>query len=123
MPIGPNGESLPYPGDPGFGGGMSPGAPELTQTGDPELDDALLGAEGLEEEDPALAGDPVEFLREAIDNLQQYIDAEDDDVNIGQALKFQAGIQSILAAEQKALESATGVTPAAKVVARQRRQA
>lgn len=135
MPIGPNGERLPYPGDPGGGGGaleamlgggggMFPGAPEMTSTGDPELDDALMGSPEDEEEleGGAGIGDPLEFLRTAIDSLQEYIDAEDDDVNISQALKFQAGISSILAGEQKALETATGVTPAAKVVARRNRQ-
>lgn len=118
MPVGPNGERLPYPGDPGFGMAGAGGgalAPE---------DAAILGEE---EDDPELAsagggGDPLEFLRAAIEDIQSYIDQEDDDVNMAEALKLQAGIQRILANEQKAAEAAGGVTPAAKFVSRSRSQ-
>ena len=45
MPVGPNGEPLPYPGDPGFPGGPGPGMPmgmPIDPMGMPTMDPGML---------------------------------------------------------------------------------
>lgn len=71
---------------------------------------------------PSLSSQPdgsnLDALREAIDRLQTYMHGEDDDQNIAKAAKLLAGLQDILAGEQKLTESALNVSPQAKFLAR-----
>lgn len=53
----------------------------------------------------------VTFLRQAIDAIQQYLRVEPDDIDQQAAMKVMAGLQQILAKEQKDMESAVGITP------------
>lgn len=63
-------------------------------------------------------GSNLDFLRDAIDALRSYMEGEDDDVNIATAAKLLAGLQSILADEQKLTEKALQVPAQAKFLAK-----
>lgn len=68
--------------------------------------------------DASAPSDPLDLLRDAIQNLQDYLDQEDDDVNSAEGSKVLAGLYKILANEQKNSEQALGVTPAHKAMRR-----
>jgi hypothetical protein len=53
----------------------------------------------------------VTFLRQAIDAIHQYVNVEPDDIDVQAAMKVMAGLQQILAKDQKDMESAVGITP------------
>ena len=63
-------------------------------------------------------GNPLDLLRTAIDALSQYLTVEPDDIDSHAAAKVLAGLQAILAKNQKDQESATGVTPASRFLSR-----
>ena len=87
----------------GMGGGMGGPPPSIE----------LPGAEAA-----APASSPGETLQSAIDAMQSYIDGEKDDIDKQVALEVQAKIQSLLAKSQKEMESAQGVTPVHRGMAR-----
>lgn len=92
MPIGPNGEALPYPDEapPGFGGmpfGVG-GPPESIQ----------VSPGGGEEEAPSA---PADLLRDMLDLAAQYREGEDDDEDLLQIEKVTTLIQQLLANNQK----------------------
>jgi len=53
----------------------------------------------------------VNYLRQAIDAIQQYISVEPDDIDVQAAMKVMAGLQQILAKDQKDMETSVGITP------------
>jgi hypothetical protein len=62
--------------------------------------------------------DVESLLQEALDALKQAEAAEEDHVDTQTIMKCMAAIQGILAQRQKGAESALGVTPAHKAMAR-----
>ena len=78
MPIGPNGERLPYPGDPGFPGGPGPGMP----MGPPPMDPAMMGGPGMgggpgpDMPPPDLAAGAAPGMKEAIVGRLQELEQE-----------------------------------------------
>ena len=112
-----------------------PGAPPATPDGPPPELMALLaggGGPGGPGGPPPGAGpggpppspggggerQAVQFLRQAIDALQQYIGVEPDDIDTQAAMKVMAGLQQILAKDQKDMESAVGITPQVRFMQR-----
>ena len=90
MPIGPNGEQLPYENAP---------APDLA---------ALLSQYGQmgempEEDEPApqQQGDPAGLLREALAVIASYQEVEADDEDLLEAEEIRTRIQKLLAKQQK----------------------
>jgi len=77
MPIGPNGERLPYPGDPGFAsGGPGPGVPMGRRPIDPAMM-AGMGAEpGPDMPPPDLAAGAAPGMKEAIVGRLQELEQE-----------------------------------------------
>lgn len=67
--------------------------------------------------------DPVEQLRKLVEGMNHYMSIEQDDIDKAKAAKMLAGIQDLLAANQKQEEQALGTTPAAKYIARSNRGA
>jgi hypothetical protein len=65
------------------------------------------------------AGDAQEALKQAIKSLHTFVDGADDEQDRQVALQCYAKLQSILANEQKEKESALGVTPQTKYLAKQ----
>lgn len=63
-------------------------------------------------------GSNLDFLRMMIEAGSKYNEEEDDDINIAKVSKILAALQQILAEEQRTSESALGVTPAAKFLAK-----
>lgn len=63
-------------------------------------------------------GSNLDFLRDAIESVRGYMEGEDDDMNIAKAAKMLAGLQEILANEQKLSESALGVSPQSKFLSK-----
>ena|SRR5215831_13398263 len=110
----------PFPAaPPDAGPGGPPGGPP------PELM-ALLGGGGPGGPGPGAAPPPgpagpggppggereaVTYLRQAIDAIQQYISVEPDDIDVQAAMKVMAGLQQILAKDQKDMETSVGITP------------
>lgn len=82
MPIGPNGEPLPYPQDTMMGGGGMMGG----QTPQPG-------------ENPA--GDSASILREALQIIASYQEIEVDDEDLLEAEEIRSRIQKLLAKQQK----------------------
>ena len=98
MPIGPNGEALPYPEEMGeappglaglLGGGMG-GPPDQIQVAGP--------APAEEEEAPSA---PSDILRDMLALAQQFRDGEEDDEDLLQIEKVTTLIQQLLANNQK----------------------
>lgn len=69
------------------------------------------------------SSDPDGALRSAIDDMQAFIDSEEDDIDKQVALEIQAKIQSLLAKNQKQKEAAQGMTDVHRGVARMTRRA
>lgn len=93
------------------GGGAPQGAPAGPPGGGlpPELLAAL--GQGGAPSAPAPeqgSGDNVDFLNQAIDAAQQYVDGEDDEIHKQTVLQCIAKLQSILADEQKMSDSMLG---------------
>jgi hypothetical protein len=63
-------------------------------------------------------GDPVDFLRAALDALDSYKGVEQDQIDLAEAAKIYALIQKLLAKDQQEREAAAGVTPAHKGMAK-----
>ncbi len=74
---------------------------------------------GPPEEGGGAVKDPVEALRILVDGLKAYLEIEPDDEDKNQAAQCLAKLQALLAKNQKQEETALGVSPAAKYVARQ----
>lgn len=88
MPIGPNGERLPYPED--FGGGVPP---ELA---------ALLGGAGAPQTEPEAApASGPDILRQMLQSAAAYRDSEDDDEDLMEIEKVTSLIQGLLAKQAK----------------------
>jgi len=60
----------------------------------------------------------LEHLKAAMEHLQLYARSEPDEEDKAAALKFLAGLQQLLAKDQKENEAAMGTTPAQKVLMR-----
>jgi len=63
-------------------------------------------------------GGAVEHLRIAIEHAQMALQAEPDDIDSQQLARVIQGLYQILASRQKESESAMGMTPAMKLLAR-----
>ncbi len=64
-------------------------------------------------------GDPTDLLRQAAAQIQAYLEAEQDDEDLAVATKLLAGIQSLLAKQQKEADGALGIGSAEKFVRKQ----
>jgi hypothetical protein len=62
--------------------------------------------------------DPVDSLKAALTAIHAFVENADDEPDKQTALQCYAKLQSILATEQKEKESALGVTPAHKMMAK-----
>lgn len=110
----------------GAGGGApaGPAAPDPAAAGlPPEImqgieADANGGAGGQPGQGQQQAGDPVDFLRSALDAMSQYQTVHNDDIDLAEAAKIYAQIQKLLAKDQQEREQAMGVTPAHKGMAK-----
>lgn len=89
------------PGGPGGSGGSPPGP---GGPGPAPPDQAGPGGPGSQRQ-------AITFLRDAIESIQNYINVEPDDIDVQAAMKVMAGLQQILAKDQKDMESAVGITP------------
>ena len=95
MPIGPNGEALPYPEDEAaMGDGVPPGLEGLLG-GPPES----IQVSPPEEEGPS--GDPAGILRDILDLCREYQNVEQDDEDLLQIEKVTTLLQQLLANNQK----------------------
>lgn len=101
----------PAPTDPSAGGLP----PELMQSIDQDASQLDPSQPGQGQQG---AGQPIDFLRSALDALDQYRQAENDDVDLAEAAKIYAQIQKLLAKDQQQKEAAAGVTPAHKGMAK-----
>jgi hypothetical protein len=112
-PIGPPGEP-PLGGPPPGGGGLPP---ELA---------AMLGGGGGDpmaggpppEGPPEGGGSEVDILSEALDVLMQYLQVASDDIEKAKAMKAAGIVQELLASNQKEQETAAGIGPAQKGMAK-----
>lgn len=68
---------------------------------------------------PTPSGGPLEALRAAIEAMDSYRMAEQDEEDLAAAAKVIAAIQQIIAKQQKEQDAATGVSPAVKMMRRQ----
>lgn len=103
------------PAGPDASGGALP--PELMNSINQDaqqLDPTQSGGQGQDQS----GGQPIDFLRSALDALDQYRQAEQDDVDLAEAAKIYALIQKLLAKDQQEREAAAGVTPAHKGMAK-----
>lgn len=64
-------------------------------------------------------GDHLDFLREAIGSLQEYMKAEQDDEDLALATKLVAQAQTLLAKNQKEADGALGIGPGEKFLRKQ----
>ncbi len=104
-PIGP-----PPAGATPDAGALPPGLEEalgLGGGGEPPLDEAA----GPEKS-------PIDYLRDAIAALDDYVDVEEDDIDIETARRTQAMLQKLLAKDQQEGEAAMGTTPAHRHMAK-----
>ena len=97
----------PAAGDPMAGGGIPP---EMLAMADQMATQATNEQLGPPEADPegslygGAGGENTEALREALDLLKQYAEAEDDEGHIQTVLKVLATLQKILVDEQRGQE-------------------
>lgn len=112
MPIGPNGEQLPYPED-------------FQQAGLPPELAAVLGGMGSVPAQATNAPPPEaaprsgpDILRQMLSLAAEYADSEDDDDDLLQIEQARTLLQRILAKQQKQQEAALGTSPALKGLAR-----
>lgn len=87
-----------------------------------------IGAPGMDQGPPPAEGPPLsspedgsnlDYLRTAIEAVKSYAEQEDDDQNLALAMKLLSGLQQILANEAKLGETAMGISPQAKYLAKQ----
>lgn len=71
------------------------------------------------EEEGSGPKDPVEALKILVEGIKAYMEIEPDEEDKNQAAQCLAKLQALLAKNQKETESALGVSPAAKYVAKQ----
>lgn len=90
--------------------GLPPGMMDSINQDASQLDPSQQGGQQ--------GGDPVDLLRQALDALDQYRQAENDDIDLAEAAKIYAQIQKLLAKDQQQKEAAAGVTPAHKGMAK-----
>jgi hypothetical protein len=91
----------------------------------PELA-ALMGGEPAAEPPPDTGasftsgqkGDPSDLLRQAIMFIEAYMREEQDDEDLAAAASILKDVQSLLAAQQRLSDRATGAGPGARVVRR-----
>jgi hypothetical protein len=124
-PIGPPGEpplGAPSMGGPPMGGppmGPPPGGGGLP----PELA-GLLGGGGPGEAPPegppeeGGGGSEVDILSEALEVLMEYLSVASDDIEKAKAMKAAGIVQELLASNQKEQETAAGIGPAQKGMAK-----
>jgi hypothetical protein len=125
-PIGPPGAppmgppAGPPPGmDPSMAGGVPPGGGGLP----PELAGLLGGGPegappGGPPEEAGGGGSEVDILSQALETLMEYLTVASDDIEKAKAMKAAGIVQELLASNQKEQETAAGIGPAQKGMAK-----
>ena len=123
-PIGPPGEP-PMPGGapmgppPGGPGGLPPELAGLLGGGAPPGGPPMGGPEGMPPEGPPEGGgSEVDILSQALETLMEYLTVASDDIEKAKAMKAAGIVQELLASNQKEQESAAGIGPAQKGMAK-----
>jgi hypothetical protein len=119
-PIGPPGEPpLAPPAPPPGPAGVPPGAPPelagLLGGGAPLGGPAGLPPEGPPEEG---GGSEVDLLSSMLDTAMQYMQVASDDIEKSKMMRAAAIVQDLLASNQKEAETAAGIGPAQKGMAK-----
>lgn len=97
-------------GSPMGGGGQMGSDPSQGYAVDPSMSD------------PSGASSPTDgpgWLRQAIQDVMEYMNVEKDDIDLADASNVLSKLQTILARQQKEQEQALGVSPAVKMMRRQ----